>query len=205
MESIKREEFKENGSMQAEVEPDYGMPLFELALRSRQKINNSMAASISSQVMGIRNDSIRDSLTSFDGVSHRMEYVASVRGVMYINDSKATNINSVWFSLESIESTIILILGGNVKDVDYDIIKERVSDKVRAVICLGEDNAPIHHALDSESHVVDAESLEDAVRTAYLLAAKGDVVLFSPACASFGQFRNYEDRGNQFSKAVREL
>ncbi len=204
MKSIEEKEYQEN--LPAELEEDFGMPLFELALRGQQKINNSMAASISDQVMGIRNATIRDSLTSFDSVSHRLEYVAAVRGVMYINDSKATNINAVWFSLENMESPVVLILEGDHEDIDYSVIKEMVNEKVKAIVCLGENNKGIHRALAGDVQVmVDAPSLEEAVKMTYMLASKGDVVLFSPACSSFGRFKNYEDRGTQFAENVRKL
>lgn len=206
MEPLQEGGFLANEDMHIKLEDDFSMPLFELALKGRHNIYNSMAASISSRTMGIRNAAIRESLTSFEGVPHRMEFVAAVKGVMYINDSKATNINSVWFSLESMESQVVLILGGIDKGNDYRIIKELVRDKVKAIICLGKDNARIHEILAEDVQViVNATSMKDAVYASYMLSGKGDVVLLSPACASFDLFNNYEDRGNQFVEAVKNL
>lgn len=206
MESLQEGGFLANEEMHIQLEDDFSVPLFELALKGRHNIYNSMAASISSRTMGIRKSAIRACLTSFKGLPHRMAFVAAVKGVMYINDSKATNINSVWFSLESMEAPVVLILGGVDKGNDYGIIKELVREKVKAIICIGKDNARIHEALAEDVQViVDASSMKDAVYAAYMLSGKGDVVLLSPACASFDLFNNYEDRGTQFVEAVRNL
>ncbi len=206
MEPLQQGGFLENEDMHIKLDDDFSMPLFQLALKGRHNIYNSMAASISSRTMGIRNSTIRECLTSFEGVPHRLEFVAAVKGVMYINDSKATNINSVWFALESMEAPVVLILGGVDKGNDYSIIKELVKEKVKAIICLGKDNTRIHEALAEDVQViVDTSSMKDAVYAAYMLSGKGDVVLLSPACASFDLFNNYEDRGNQFKETVKEL
>lgn len=206
MELVEREEFKENEGLHTAFVEEEGLNFFELALRGRQKINHSMAASISEQIMGIRNNTIRDSLASPVGVSHHIEYVATIRGTMYINDSKATNLNSTWFSLESMDAPVVLILGGDTEAVDYSIIKELVNEKVKAIVCIGSNNKHIHDTLSLDTRLLlDVNTLEEAVNTAYMLAKKGDVVLFSPACPSFGRFQNYEDRGNQYTQAVRNL
>lgn len=141
-----------------------------------------------------------------ESLEHRMERVATVRGVEFINDSKATNVNSTWYALESMTRPVVLILGGVDKGNDYGLITELVREKVRAIVCMGRDNAKIHKAFDGiVPHVVDADSASSAVRQAFGLAEKGDIVLLSPACASFDLFRNYEDRGHQFKEAVKAL
>jgi len=156
--------------------------------------------------VGIRKDRIRDAVTSFESLEHRMEKVATVKGIDFINDSKATNVNSAWFALESMDKPVTLILGGVDKGNDYDLIKEMVAEKVKAIVCLGIDNEKIHAAFgEIVSTIIDATSAEEAVKAAYGASKKGDVVLLSPACASFDLFKNYEDRGDQFKKAVREL
>lgn len=156
--------------------------------------------------MDIRKEKIRESLSTFSSLEHRMEYVATVRGVDFINDSKATNVNSVWFALESMERPVILIMGGVDKGNDYDAIRELVREKVKAIVCLGVDNRPIHEALSKDMEVmINTDNMKDAVGQAFNLASKGDVVLLSPACASFDLFKNYEERGRSFKDAVREL
>lgn len=165
-----------------------------------------MAAGIAARTMDIRKDSIRESLTLFKGLEHRMEFVTFVRGVTFINDSKSTNINSLWFSLDSIEKPVVLIMGGIDKGNNYDVIREQVKEKVKAIVCLGKDNSRIHEALGNETPlIIDTNTMKDAVQSAYFIAGKGDVVLLSPACASFDLFKNYEDRGDQFKKYVKEL
>ena len=156
--------------------------------------------------MDIRKEKIREAVQDFQSLEHRMEPVATVRGVEFINDSKATNVNSTWYALESMTKPVVLILGGVDKGNDYSLISELVKEKVKAIICLGTDNQKIHAAFDEIIHpVVDTASAFDSVQAAFHFAAKGDVVLLSPACASFDLFKNYEDRGNQFKAAVREL
>jgi UDP-N-acetylmuramoylalanine--D-glutamate ligase len=165
-----------------------------------------MAAAVASSVVGIRKDRIRDAVASFESLEHRMEKVATIRGVDYINDSKATNVNSTWFALESWEKPVGLILGGVDKGNDYGLIRDMVQEKVKALICMGVDNQKIHEAFGGIVPVmVDAGSATEAVKSAYELSQKGDIVLLSPACASFDLFKNYEDRGNQFKQAVLDL
>jgi UDP-N-acetylmuramoylalanine--D-glutamate ligase len=180
--------------------------IYDLALKGKHNLYNSMAAGIAGRTMDIRKEKIRESLTSFKSLEHRMEYVATVRGIDFINDSKATNVNSLWFALESMEQPVVLIMGGVDKGNDYSAIKDLVKEKVKGIVCLGVDNQPIHDALsDATPNMVDTGSMKDAVQAAFQLAAKGDVILLSPACASFDLFKNYEDRGKQFKEAVREL
>jgi UDP-N-acetylmuramoylalanine--D-glutamate ligase len=185
---------------------DTNISIHDLALKGRHNQYNSMAAGISARVAGIRKEKIRESFSSFEGLEHRLEFVATVRGVDFINDSKGTNLNSVWFALESMKQPVVLILGGQDKGNDYNEIMDLVQEKVRAIVCMGVDNTPIHKAFDSViKNIVDTASADDAVKAAYALAEKGDVVLLSPGCASFDLFKNYEDRGLQFKQAVREL
>jgi UDP-N-acetylmuramoylalanine--D-glutamate ligase len=185
---------------------DINISIHDLALKGRHNQYNSMAAGISARVAGIRKEKIRESFSSFEGLEHRLEFVATVRGVDFINDSKGTNLNSVWFALESMKQPVVLILGGQDKGNDYNEIMDLVQEKVRAIVCMGIDNTPIHKAFDSViKNIVDTASASDAVKAAYALAEKGDVVLLSPGCASFDLFKNYEDRGTQFKQAVREL
>jgi len=185
---------------------DLNMSIHDLALKGKHNQYNSMAAGISARVAGLRKEKIRESFSSFEGLEHRLEFVATVRGVDFINDSKATNVNSVWFALESMKQPVILVLGGVDKGNDYNEIMELVEQKVKAIVCMGIDNRPIHDAFDTVvSAVVDTQSADDAVKAAYALAEKGDAVLLSPACASFDLFKNYEDRGRQFKAAVRSL
>jgi UDP-N-acetylmuramoylalanine--D-glutamate ligase len=185
---------------------DTNISIHDLALKGRHNQYNSMAAGISARAAGIRKEKIRESFSSFEGLEHRLEFVATVRGVDFINDSKGTNLNSVWFALESMKQPVVLILGGQDKGNDYNEIMDLVQEKVRAIVCMGVDNAPIHKAFESViKNIVDTQSATDAVKAAYALAEKGDVVLLSPGCASFDLFKNYEDRGTQFKQAVREL
>jgi UDP-N-acetylmuramoylalanine--D-glutamate ligase len=165
-----------------------------------------MAAGIASQVLKIRKDNIRESLSNFHGVEHRLESVLKVHGIEFINDSKATNVNSTWYALESTAKNIIWIAGGVDKGNDYSMLDDLVRKKVKAIICLGVDNEKIHKFFgETIETIIDVQSASEAVKTAYYLASKGDSVLLSPACASFDLFDNYEDRGNQFKQAVREL
>ena len=167
---------------------------------------NSMAASMAATALEIRKEKIREALQTFESLEHRMEKVATIKGVEFINDSKATNVNSTWFALESMTKPVILILGGVDKGNDYSLLKDMVQDKVKAIVCMGLDNSKIHEAFgEIVPLIVNTESAEEAVKTAYHFANKGEVVLLSPACASFDLFKNYEDRGNQFKEAVKEL
>jgi len=182
------------------------MSIHDLAIKGKHNQYNSMAAGISARVAGVRKEKIRESFMGFEGLEHRLEYVATVRGVTFINDSKATNVNSVWFALESMNKPVILILGGQDKGNDYTEIMALVSEKVKAIVCLGADNKPIHDVFDPVVEtIIDTNIAADAVNAAYALSENGDVVLLSPACASFDLFKNYEDRGKQFKEAVRNL
>ncbi|MHB1921903.1 MAG: UDP-N-acetylmuramoyl-L-alanine--D-glutamate ligase [Chitinophagaceae bacterium] len=207
MEPIKEGGFVENGNMNIHVNGEYfAMSIYDLALKGKHNQYNSMAAGISGRTMDIRKEKIRESLTSFNGLEHRLEFVATVRGIDFINDSKATNVNSVWFALESMEKPVILILGGIDKGNDYSLILALVKEKVKAIVCLGTDNRKIHEAFGKEVElIVNTHGAREAVHAAYHFAEKGDVVLLSPGCASFDLFKNYEDRGRQFKEAVKEL
>lgn len=185
---------------------DLQMSIHDLSIKGKHNQYNSMAAGISARIAGIRKEKIRESFSTFEGLEHRLEFVATVRGVDFINDSKATNMNSVWFALESMKQPVILILGGLDKGNDYGEILPLVQEKVKAIVCMGVDNAPIHAAFkDVIETIVDTGSADDAVHASYSLAERGDVVLLSPGCASFDLFKNYEDRGAQFKEAVKAL
>lgn len=178
----------------------------KLALQGTHNLYNSMAAGLVSKLLDISDDTLRQSLTDFQGVPHRLEKVATVRGVLFVNDSKATNVNSCWYALQSMKSKVVLILGGTDKGNDYTEIEKLVREKVRALILLGKDNRTLHEFFDDKvSLIFDAENMPEAVSLAYDVAQKGDVVLLSPSCASFDLFKNYEDRGDQFKEAVRKL
>jgi len=165
-----------------------------------------MAAALSAKLLKIRKESIRDSLSNFDSLEHRLEPVLEISGVEYINDSKATNINSTYFALESMRKPTVWIVGGVDKGNDYSQLSELVKDNVKAIICLGSENVKIHAEFDQAIEtVVDCADMEEAVKMAYHLSAKGDAVLLSPACASFDLFQNYEDRGRQFKENIRKL
>ncbi len=178
----------------------------ELSLKGRHNIYNSMAAAIAGKVMNITSDVIRRSLATFKNIEHRLENVMTVKGVLYINDSKATNVNSTWYALECMDRPVVWIAGGTDKGNDYSEIEQLVKEKVKALICLGKDNRKLHEFFGPVLNTIeDASSATEAVRKAYNLADEGDVVLLSPCCASFDLFKNYEDRGRQFKEAVRKL
>ena len=182
--------------------------LQELALGGRHNIYNSMAAALAAKATGIDNEVIRNSLATFQPIEHRLEPVLSIKDVLYINDSKATNVDSAWYALECQKKPVVWILGGTDKGNDYSVLNDLVREKVKAIVCLGVDNAKIHAAFEDmvgSDHITDALSAEEAVRKASKFAAPGDVVLLSPCCASFDLFKNYEDRGQQFKAAVRSL
>lgn len=184
----------------------FNMELELLALEGMHNVYNSLASGIVAKLMDITDEQLRESLSDFKGVPHRLEKVATVKGVQYINDSKATNVNSCWYALQSMRSKTILIIGGVDKGNNYKEIEELVDSKVKALIFLGKDNTKLHAFFDEKVEVVrDAHSMKEAVSTAYELAERGDVVLLSPCCASFDLFENYEDRGNQFKEYVRKL
>jgi len=185
---------------------DFSMSVYELSLKGKHNQYNSMAAGIAGNVLKIRKEIIRESLMDFQGVEHRLEPVIKVHGIQFINDSKATNINSTWYALESVKGNIVWIVGGIDKGNDYTSLYEMVDKKVKAIICLGKDNSKLHKAFDDRvDNIVDVTTMMEAVKSAYYLAGKGDTVLLSPACASFDLFENYEDRGWQFKDAVRQL
>ncbi len=188
----------------------------ELALKGRHNVLNSMAATIAANVVGIRKDIIRESLKSFQGVEHRLQYVATVRGVRFINDSKATNVNSCWYALESMTTPTVLILGGKDKGNDYSEIDDLVRSKCHTLVFMGLHNEKLHEHFDrfrtgasqpcgAPLQIIDTNNLHDAVQAAYHAAHDGDTVLLSPCCASFDLFKSYEDRGEQFMTAVRNL
>jgi UDP-N-acetylmuramoylalanine--D-glutamate ligase len=182
------------------------MTLEELALKGKHNIYNSMAAGIAGQLLRIRKEVIRESLSDFQGIEHRLESVLKVRGIEFINDSKATNVNSTWYALESMNTKVVWIAGGIDKGNDYTALNELVREKVRAIVCLGRDNSKIVEAFkELAPAIVETLSMEEAVRSAYHLAKKDETVLLSPACASFDLFENYEDRGRQFKNCVRNL
>ena len=182
------------------------MTIHDLALRGRHNIFNSMAAAIAGKVLTIRNEVIRESLSDFQGVEHRLEPVITVCGINFINDSKGTNVNSTWYALECMETDVVWIAGGIDKGNDYSELFPVVKQKVRAIVCLGKDNRKIIEAFsDIVPTIVEASSMVEAVRSSYYLARKGQTVLLSPACASFDLFNNYEDRGRQFKQEVRNL
>ena len=182
------------------------MSVDDFTLKGKHNQYNSMAASMAATALDIRKEKIREALQTFESLEHRMETVAVIKGITFINDSKATNVNSTWYALESMNSPVILILGGVDKGNDYNLLKELVKEKVKAIVCMGTDNRKIHEAFgDTVSLIVNTENAIDAVQSAYHFGNKGDVVLLSPACASFDLFKNYEDRGKQFKQAVKDL
>ncbi|HMU97568.1 MAG TPA: UDP-N-acetylmuramoyl-L-alanine--D-glutamate ligase [Chitinophagales bacterium] len=184
----------------------FTMPTNELALQGIHNTYNSLAAGIGAKLFNVRNEKIRDSFQDFKSLEHRLEFVATVKGVDFINDSKATNVNSTWYALESMIKPTVLILGGVDKGNDYTLIKDLVKEKVKAIICLGKDNEALHQAFANEvGYIVDTQSMEQAVNMAYNIAEKEEVVLLSPCCASFDLFENYEDRGRQFKRNVLNL
>ena len=182
------------------------MNVEDFAIKGKHNQYNTMAAGLAAVVMDIRKEKIRVAVQTFTSLEHRMEHVATIRGVEFINDSKATNVNSTWYALESMTKPVILILGGIDKGNDYSFIKDLVKEKVKAIVCMGIDNRKIHEAFGNQVElIVNTNNAKDAVQSAFHFADKGDVVLLSPACASFDLFKNYEDRGKQFKAAVKEL
>ncbi len=196
----------EQGQYVIEQPEPFNMEQESLSLTGRHNIYNSLAAGIASRVAGIKSDVIRQSLSDFPGVEHRLERVATVRGVHYVNDSKATNVDACWYALDSMKTPVVLIVGGKDKGNDYDPIKPLMREKCRAVVYLGADNAKLHANFDSLGLPVrDTHSMADCVKACYELAEPGDTVLLSPCCASFDLFKNMEDRGEQFKTLVRNL
>ncbi len=184
----------------------FSMSILDLTLQGKHNTYNSMAAGIASMILEIRNEQLRESLADFKGVEHRLERFLKVHGIEFINDSKATNVNSTWYALESTNKPIVWIAGGIDKGNDYNMLKHLVKEKVKAIVCLGKDNKKLHDAFGNVvKNMIDATSMDEAVKAAYYMARNGDTVLLSPACASFDLFENYEDRGNQFKQKVRNL
>jgi len=185
---------------------EFEMNIEELSLQGKHNVYNNMASGLIAKVQELRNQSMKESMGSYVNISHRLEHVALIGGVNYINDSKATNVNSVWYALESFSTDIVLLLGGVDKGNDYDMLRDLVKQKVKAIICIGKDSSRIHDAFEDEVDViVNSSSMEDAVMIASHIASKGDTVLLSPACASFDWFKNYEERGDKFKEAVMAL
>jgi len=210
--SLLHEKFKQGAYLNSEeIIIEYNktkvhMTLEQLALQGKHNTYNSMAAGVAARLMDIRKDTLKQCFSDFHNIAHRLEYVSSVHGIKFINDSKATNINSTWYALEYYNKSIVWIVGGVDKGNDYNKLEDLVKDKVKAIVCLGINNRPIHNAFgDIVETIIDTQSASDAVLSAYNIAKKGDIVLLSPSCSSFDLFDNYEDRGNQFKTAVKEL
>ncbi len=199
--------FLDENKMHVNIKPNFlKMTIENLALQGKHNIYNSMAAGIASRILNIRKDIIKESLSDFQNVEHRLEFVARIHGIDFINDSKATNVNSTWYALECIHNPVIWIAGGIDKGNDYSILNDVVKEKVKALICLGKDNKKLLNAFeDVVENIIETTSMEDAVKYASFLASKDDTVLLSPSCASFDLFENYEERGNEFKKAVSNL
>ena len=199
--------FLEENNMNTTIKNDtFTMPINELALEGKHNIKNAMAATAVAQLLNIRKQTIRESLTNFQGAEHRLEKVLKIQGVQYINDSKATNVNSVFYALDSMTTPTVWIVGGVDKGNDYDELMPLVREKVKAIVCLGVDNNKISNAFNNVVDVmVETTSMAEAVQIAKRLAEKGDTVLLSPACASFDLFDSYEDRGKRFKQAVYNL
>ncbi len=197
----------EDGKMVVKVKEDkMSMPLSDISIKGKHNTYNSMAASIASRILDIKKEVIRECLRDFKGVEHRLERFIKVHGIEFINDSKATNVNSTWYALECMTTPTIWIIGGVDKGNDYSTLVPLVKDKVKGIVCLGVDNEKIHTAFEGQvEKIIDAGSMKEAVTKAYKLGEKGDSVLLSPACASFDLFKSYEDRGDQFKECVREL
>lgn len=196
----------EEGQYKIEWPTPFNMEQESLSLTGRHNIYNSLAAGIASNISGIRKDVIRKSLSDFPGVEHRLEKVATVRGVLYVNDSKATNVDACWYALESMKTKVVLILGGKDKGNDYSAIRDLVAEKCSALVYLGADNAKLHAFFDPLGLPVrDTHSMRECVDACYELAQPGETVLLSPCCASFDLFKNMEDRGEQFKDMVRKL
>ena len=204
---LKKGGYIKNEQMMLKIQDErVTMSIYDFALKGKHNAYNTMAASIAASTLGIRKEKIREAVSNFHSLEHRMEFVATVKGVDFINDSKATNVNSTWYALESMQKPTILILGGVDKGNDYALVADLVKDKVKAIVCMGTDNAKlIEYFKDKVAQIIEVDSAKKAVNASFKLAEKGDVVLLSPACASFDLFKNYEDRGHQFKESVKEL
>ena len=204
---VKKGGYIKNDQMMLKIQEErVTMSIYDFALKGKHNAYNTMAASIAATTLGIRKEKIREAVSNFHSLEHRMEFVATVRGVDFINDSKATNVNSTWYALESMQKNTVLILGGVDKGNDYELIADLVKEKVKAIVCMGTDNKKIIEFFkDKVSTIVEVDTAKKAVNASFKLAEKGDLVLMSPACASFDLFKNYEDRGRQFKESVKEL
>ncbi len=198
--------YLEKKQLTININKQFTMSIHDLALKGKHNAQNSLASGIASRILEIRKESVRESLGDFVNVEHRLEFVAKVHGIEFINDSKATNINSTWFALESMDKPTVWIVGGVDKGNDYSELTQLVDEKVKSIVCLGKDNSKIIEAFSGcNIEIYEAGSAMDAVAYGYRLAKKDETVLLSPACASFDLFENYEERGNEFKKAVRLL
>ena len=204
---LKKGGYIKNEQMMLKIQEErVTMSIYDFALKGKHNAYNTMAASIAATTLGIRKEKIREAVSNFHSLEHRMEFVATVKGVDFINDSKATNVNSTWYALESMQKPTILILGGVDKGNDYALVTDLVKEKVKAIVCMGTDNSKlIEFFKDKVAQIIEVDSAKKAVNASFKLAEKGDVVLLSPACASFDLFKNYEDRGQQFKESVKEL
>lgn len=184
----------------------FKMPLSTLSLKGKHNTKNAMAATLAAQLLNVRNQTIKESLANFEGAEHRLEFVMKKEGVEYINDSKATNVNATYYALECMDKTTIWIVGGVDKGNDYLDLMPLVREKVKAIVCLGIDNEKIKHTFGNVVDIiVETAGAEEAVKVSKKIAEEGEVVLLSPACASFDLFKNYEDRGNKFKEAVKRI
>lgn len=204
---LKKGSYIKNEQMMLKIQEErVTMSIYDFALKGKHNAYNTMAASIAATTLGIRKEKIREAVSNFHSLEHRMEFVATVKGVDFINDSKATNVNSTWYALESMQKPTVLILGGVDKGNDYELVADLVKEKVKAIICMGTDNSKLMEFFKSKvDQIIEVDSAKKAVNASFKLAEKGDVVLLSPACASFDLFKNYEDRGHQFKESVKEL
>jgi len=204
---LKKGSYIKNDQMMLKIQEErVTMSIYDFALKGKHNAYNTMAASIAATTLGIRKEKIREAVSNFHSLEHRMEFVATVKGVDFINDSKATNVNSTWYALESMQKPTVLILGGVDKGNDYELIADLIKEKVKAIICMGTDNSKLVEFFKGKvDQIVEVDSAKKAVNASFKLAEKGDVVLLSPACASFDLFKNYEDRGCQFKESVKEL
>ncbi len=203
---LKNETFSTTTNIHINYPEMIELPIAAIPLLGNHNIYNSMAATTAANILRLKKESIRDGLQTFEAVEHRLEKVLTIQGIGFINDSKATNINSTYYALEGMNTNIIWIVGGQDKGNDYGQLTDLVKKKVKAIVCLGVDNSKIVAAFkDSVAIIIETNNMKDAVNQAYKLGTKNDVVLLSPACASFDLFKNYEDRGNQFKKMVKEL
>ena len=204
---LKKGGYIKNEQMMLKIQEErVTMSIYDFALKGKHNAYNTMAASIAASTLGIRKEKIREAVSNFHNLEHRMEFVATVKGVDFINDSKATNVNSTWYALESMQKPTILILGGVDKGNDYALVADLVKEKVKAIVCMGTDNSKLIEFFKGKvEQIIEVDSAKKAVNASFKLAEKGDVVLLSPACASFDLFKNYEDRGQQFKESVKEL